>query len=179
MFVVRSAVPTDAKELSRVAEETFRDGWADVIGDEFAEAYIAACLNSDCFRAEIADSANHYFALATLQETGAIVGYAKLDIARPAHESVGGSNPVLLQRFYVSASGRGRGVADLLLAACEQEATLRGFGTLWIECDLRNERAWKYYEKRVFVPKGETIYHLPNGFNDQVRVLERAIAKES
>lgn len=179
MFLIRSAVPTDAEELSQVAQETFRDGWADVIGEEFAEAYIAENLHKDRLRADIANPTGHYFALATLGETGGIIGYGKLDWGRPAHDSVTGPAPLLLQRFYISAAGRGRGVADLLLTFCEKEAARRGFGTLWIECDPRNKRAWKFYEKRRFVVKGATIYYFPNGYNDQVRILERAIVKES
>lgn len=179
MFVVRAAVPADAEELSDVAGETFRDGWADVIGAEPAEAYIAESLNSERLRAELADPHSHYFVLATSPETGAIFGYGKLDIQRRPHPSVTGTNPVLLQRFYVSAPGRGRGAADSLLSACEQEALLRGFGTLWLECDQRNKRAWKYYEKCGFIRREQTIYYYPNGYNDQVYVLERTIAKES
>ncbi|MBC8137817.1 MAG: GNAT family N-acetyltransferase [Fibrella sp.] len=179
MFVLRAAIPTDAEELSCVAKETFLDGWASVIGDEFATAYAEENLHSDRLRTEIEDGDSHYFALATDQKTGGIIGYAKLGLKRAAHESVLGDCPVVLQRLYVSASGRGGGVADALLAACEQEAVRRGFETLWLECDPRNERAWRFYEKRRFVVRGGAIYYYPNGLNDKIRIMERPIRQDS
>lgn len=172
-------MPSDADALSHLATETFHDGWAAIIGEEFATAYAAEHLHSGQLRAEIEDADAHYFVLATDEKTGTIVAYGKLGWRRPPHESVLGPCPVVLQRFYVAASGRGTGVADALLMACEQEATRRGFSTLWLECDPRNERAWRFYEKRGFVARGEAVYHYPNGFNDQIRVMERVIKQDS
>ncbi|MBC7805686.1 MAG: GNAT family N-acetyltransferase [Akkermansiaceae bacterium] len=175
MFALRVAVPSDAEELSRLATETFHDGWASIIGEEFANAYAAEHLRSERLGAEIEEGDTHHFALATNAETGAIIGYGKLGLKRPAHESVLGPRPVVLQRFYVAAAGRGTGVADALLSACEQEATRLLFATLWLECDPRNERAWRFYERRGFIARGVSIYHYPNGFNDKIRIMERPI----
>lgn len=179
MFVFRSATPDDAEELSCVALETFRDGWSDVIGEEFATAYATEHLSREQLLREIQLPDANDFVLAIEETTSAIIGYGKLDRTRPAHESVTGVNPVLLQRFYVSAVGRGTGVAAALLASCEQKATKNGFATLWLECDPRNERAWRFYEKRGFVARGGAIYYYPNGFNDKIRILERIISQDS
>ncbi len=177
--VFRPAAPNDADELSRVATETFHDGWAAIIGATFASDYAAEHLNNDRLGTEITDGDTHYFALATEAETGAIIGYGKLGLTRLPHESVTGPRPVVLQRFYVSAVGRGTGIADALLLACEAEATRRGFSTLWLECDPRNERAWRFYEKRGFEARGTAVYHYPNGCNDQIRIMERVIRRHA
>lgn len=173
---IRSGVPTDAPELSRLATETFIDGWATVVGSDAASGYAAHYLTAERLHTELYDTEAHFFSLATNGETGAITGYGKLDLLRPAHESVTGVSPVLLQRLYVAASVRGLGVADALLVALETEATRRGYGTLWLECDPQNPRAWRFYEKRDFAVRGQVAYALPNGQNDNVFVMERAIS---
>lgn len=178
MFVIRDASPGDADELSRVAIETFQEGWGGIIGEQAAREYSAEHLTAGRLSAEIKDRDTHYFALLTDQVSGAIIGYGKLILTRPPHDSIRGGRPVLLQRLYLSASGRGTGAADALLTACECEALRLGFDTLWLECDPRNVRAWRFYEKRGFVARGGAIYHYPRGYNDKIRVMERLIRQD-
>ncbi len=176
MFVLRPATPLDADKLSPVATTTFADGWADIIGVTIAEGYAQKHLTPERLRSEIADTGVAVFLLAINAATSAIIGYAKLDTGRAAHESVTGQAPVLLQRLYVAEAGRGTGVADLLLAEIEGEAAARGFRTLWLECDPHNRRAWAFYEKRGFAARAPSPYHYPGGVNENVRVMERAIS---
>lgn len=175
--VLRPATPADAEALATLAVATFHDGWANIIGQEAARQYAAHHLTPERLRAEIADKAAHDYLLATGGDT--LLGYAKLDLLRAAHESVRGAYPVLLQRLYLAASAHGTGLADTLLTGIEAEATRHDRQTLWLECDPRNVRAWRFYEKRGFATRAQVAYILPGGQNDEVRVMERAIADTS
>ncbi|GAB4459429.1 MAG: hypothetical protein OHK0029_22020 [Armatimonadaceae bacterium] len=170
MVTLRRLTEDDAEELAPMAGQTFIDGWASVIGREAASGYVAEYLHPERLRAEIQNPTN-YFAGAFDTETSAIAGYARLDYGKPAPECVSGRKPVVLQRLYVAAAFRGAGVADSLLNHCREIARQGGFDTLWLETDPRNERAWRFYEKRGFVAVGYTTYRYPDGENPHVRIL--------
>ncbi len=176
MIHLRPATVPDAEPLSILATATFHDGWGDVIGETAAREYAAHHLTPERLQREIADPDTHGYLLAAEDDSPAtLLGYVKLDFVRPAHDSVTGARPVLLQRLYVVAQGRGTGIADALLIGIESEATKRDYETLWLECDPRNTRAWRFYEKRSFVARAQVPYLLPGGQNDEVRVMERGI----
>jgi ribosomal protein S18 acetylase RimI-like enzyme len=52
-----------------------------------------------------------------------------------------------LYQLYVSADGRGIGVAALLEADAVAIIAARGAGTAWLACAIGNERAARFYEK--------------------------------
>lgn len=174
MEELRRATIDDAEALSALATATFHDGWAEIVGETAAQEYAAHYLTPERLRSELADPDAHGYVVAT--QNTVLIGYAKLDLLRPAHGGVTGTLPVLLQRLYVAARKRGTGTADALLTTIEADAARHGFDTLWLECDPRNARAWRFYEGRGFAVREQVSYHLPGGQNDQVRVLERPIA---
>lgn len=172
---IRKARPSDTEELSALAAQTFAEAWSPVIGEKSARAYAATYLTPDILRAEIIATEKCTIDVAVENETAAILGYTKLDWERFAPSEVTGTNPVLLQRLYVLAAGRGVGVADALLQFAIEVAKQRDKQTLWLECDPRNSRAARFYTKRGFVAVGKTVYYHPGGYNDQVAIMERSI----
>lgn len=174
-FTVRPAVSGDVGELAPLAARTFLDGWAEVIGEDVARAYVAESLSAERLAVEIADPSQ--FVVLAVDVEGGMLGYAKLDRRRTPPECVTAPAPALLQRLYVGRESRGAGVADALLSACEAEAARCGFRSLFLETDPRNERAWRFYERRGFVECGRVVYPLPGGSNGNVRVLVRAIGE--
>lgn len=173
-ITLRQAMGEDAAALSRLASETFRDAWAALITAPIADAYVAQAFPPEKLADEIGDPAS--YVLVAVDAEGALVGYAKLSEAKQAPDFVTGSQPILLQRLYVASAYRGQGVADSLLTECTGEALRRGGDTLWLETEPGNQRAWRFYEKRGFADVGSTVYPLPGGINDRIRVLQRRIA---
>jgi ribosomal protein S18 acetylase RimI-like enzyme len=174
LVTLRQAKGEDAVALSRLAAETFRDGWAALITHAIAEAYVAEAFTVEKVAEDIADPTS-YVVLA-VDAGGTLVGYARVATAAKAvPDCVTGPQPVLLQRLYVTSAYQGQGVADLLLADCVREALLRGGETLWLETEPGNRRAWRFYEKRGFVDVGSNVYALPGGVNDRIRVLQKRI----
>jgi ribosomal protein S18 acetylase RimI-like enzyme len=171
---LRRATPEDNESLSRLASQTFRDGWAAIISLPIADAYVAEAFTPEKLSEEIADPTG--YVVVAVDVAGSLVGYARLaSTAKATPDFVTGPDPILLQRLYVAADYRGQGVADSLLAHCTQEALRRGGKTLWLEAEPRNERAWRYYLRRGFVDVGGTVYPLPGAVNDQIRVLQKDI----
>jgi GNAT superfamily N-acetyltransferase len=70
-----------------------------------------------------------------------------------------------LNQLYVSASARGTGLAQMLLA--DGEARLHGNGvrTAWLACAIGNTRAARFYEKNGWQLRGEEFVALdtPDG----------------
>ena len=171
---LRRASPQDADALALLAAQTFRDGWAAIITPPVADAYVTEAFAVERLAAEIADPLGSI--VVAVDAAGSLVGYARLaSAAKATPDCITGPQPILLQRLYVAAEYRGQGVADALLINCTAEALRRGGKSLWLEADVRNERAWRYYLRRGFVDVGGTVYQLPGAVNDRIRVLQKHI----
>lgn len=177
-IVLRPARTTDAETLAVVAARAFHDGWAEIISPEYADLYISRSLTAEKFAHEIADAANH-FLLVAADEGDKPIGFAKLNLARAAPDLVTGPAPMLMQRLYLSSEYRGAGVADRLFTAIVAEALRRGAQTIWLECDRRNARAWRFYEKRGWREMGTMVFHstLPDGTPIVINDRESAMQK--
>jgi GNAT superfamily N-acetyltransferase len=81
----------------------------------------------------------------------------------------GGKLPFLVAVYVTPRErGRGRGVSDALLAACEDWARQRA-DTLVLEVHDGNRRARRYYEQRGWVPTGRTR---PYPFDPNAKEIE-------
>ncbi|XDA96859.1 GNAT family N-acetyltransferase [Sulfitobacter sp. LCG007] len=65
-----------------------------------------------------------------------------------------------LYQFYVSAPGRGRGVAQALIADAEQCLREAGHATAWLACAIGNRRAASFYEKCGWTNVGVDVVNL-------------------
>lgn len=57
---------------------------------------------------------------------------------------------ILLKRFYVDHTLRGQGVAQMLLEYTYQTLKKRGYTVLFLDVDMDNARAVRFYEKEGF-----------------------------
>lgn len=65
-----------------------------------------------------------------------------------------------LYQLYVSAEGRGKGVAAALIADAEARLAESGYETAWLACAIGNERAARFYEKSGWRRVGNMIIHI-------------------
>jgi diamine N-acetyltransferase len=176
MFTLRRATPSDIEALIPLAQATFRDGWAQAVGEELVEGYIREKITVARFREDMSRVGALYFV--ALDSNDSLVGYAVMNLSKPSPPNLP-TPATLLQRLYVATSARGSGVADQLLERCEQEARAVGAVFLWLECDPRNPRAWYFYLKRGFVDSGPSPYPIPGDPCNTVRYMTRAIKTDS
>lgn len=123
-------------ELSRYLGRSFGVGWA---SRELAKATTAILAVEDC--------------------AGTLCGYAhvQLTTTRPP-AGVVGERPAEIVRFYLDTALHGRGVAQALMEACNDETLRWGSDVMWLAVWKRASRPFAFYSKCGFRVVGETIF---------------------
>ncbi len=150
---IRPGRPADAPAFAAFAARVFRETYAAQNERAELERYVGAHFTEARQAAELADPA-----VATLlaESGGALVAYAQLHLGKAADgvERIGG-DAAFLARFYVDHAWHGRGVAQALMDATEDEARRRGVAVLWLSVWKENPRAIAFYRRRGFEVWGE------------------------
>jgi diamine N-acetyltransferase len=167
---VRRATVDDAHPLAQLGAQTFKETFeADNTAEDMA-AYLASHFNLAQQTAELADDATTFL----IAEVGGVpAGYAKLHAGQPT-ECIGGAEPIELVRLYVSREWLGRGVGEVLMRACLDEARGAGYKTIWLGVWERNARAQAFYRKWNFRSVGEHVFQLGADAQTDI-VMEREI----
>ncbi|MBB2752164.1 UNVERIFIED_ORG: GNAT superfamily N-acetyltransferase [Rhizobium aethiopicum] len=147
--VIRRAHRSDAEALSNFAVRLFRDTYSDDTAASDLESYIDKHFSTERQAVEIDDpSAAVFVAMAD----DLIIGYAYV-VVRSAD-----GRSALLNRIYVDARWRGRGLAGDLLDAVVGEAGQRGVTHLKLTVFERNSRALAFYKRVGFAAIGSTTF---------------------
>jgi ribosomal protein S18 acetylase RimI-like enzyme len=154
---IRPGTPKDAHALSRMAAEVFHATFAHTTDPAVMTEYLARAFHPGLMEMELANPDNLYL-LAVHGEQ--IVGYTKLGFVSDESPScVTGPGPIAeLERFYVSHSWHGTGVADTLMSATLNAASERGTRSLWLGVYEENERARRFYARWGFRDVGTHIF---------------------
>jgi len=169
-LILRSAHLDDAALLAALAEQTFRDSFADENAQEDMDAYVQSAFSPARIQIELANPAN-VFLLASAEDR--LIGYAKLRVGT-TDPSVRGASPVELHRLYVDQSAIGTGVGAALMEASLNAARAGGHQTLWLGVWEQNPRAIAFYERWGFTRVGNHVFRL--GSDDQIDlVMERPV----
>lgn len=153
---IRRATLEDAEPLSRLAEHTFREAFADLNTPEDMALHCERSYGKSIQAAEIADPD-----LLTLvcEREGRLLGYAQLRWG-PAASGVVAARPGEIQRLYVARECHGTGVAVDLMNASIEEMRRRRVDVIWLGVWERNPRAIAFYRKFGFVDVGEHVFLL-------------------
>jgi diamine N-acetyltransferase len=154
--VIRHAVRADAGRLAEFAARTFSETFGAENRPDDMALHLARTYGAPLQTAEIDDPA---MATIVADSRGRLAGFAQLR-SGPAPESVVGQVPIELLRFYVDRPWHGRGVANALMAAVDQEAIRRGATVIWLSVWERNERAKAFYRKCGFEDVGSKAFLL-------------------
>ena len=155
---IRHADVSDAAALAGMADALFRAAFADRNDPAQMDRYCAAHFGTELQAREIADP--NAITLLLVSE-GHIAGFAQmLRGARPQTAVDVGPMPVELQRFYVAPGLHGRGVAQLLMQRCIEEAEKSGAWILWLGVWKENPRAIAFYHKCGFEIAGDQVFLL-------------------
>lgn len=168
---VRHAIPDDLPALAALAARSFRNAFAADNAPGDIDAYVRESFSPVRLQRELADGRNVFLLAGT--GDGGIAGYAKLRDG-PADDSVGGPEPIEIERLYVDPEAIGRGIGATLMRACLDEAAARGRRTVWLGVWVHNARAIAFYERWGFRTVGSHVFRL--GSDDQTDlIMERPV----
>ena len=154
-WTIRPALPSDAQNLSELAERTFRDAFSALNTPEDMDLHCATAYTPALQSAEIADPD----VLTLVAESrGALVAYAQLRLHSATPACVDISPAIELQRIYVDQGFHGKGLAVELLAEVFWRAEQHGAAALWLGVWEHNPRAIRFYQRHGFVEVGDHVF---------------------
>lgn len=172
---LRLATIDDAERIAEFAARVFYETFADGNTAEDMTMYLASSFGTERQRGEIADPNVTYLLMHVDNEDGASsIGAMALLRLGSTDPAVHGNAPIEIQRFYVDAAFRGRGVARTMMNACVAKAAALGGRTCWLGVWEKNPRAIRFYEKSGFTDVGEHTFYV--GTDAQTdRIMMRSV----
>lgn len=157
-LVIRHASLADSGLLAELGARTFAETFASDNTPADMAAYLASSFSEGRQAAELAEPES-LFLIAEIGEIAA--GYAKLGVGRTP-DSVTGDQPIELVRLYVAREWLGRGIGAALMQTCINEASHKGYHTIWLGVWERNQRARAFYRQWDFHEVGKHVFQLGN-----------------
>lgn len=161
---LRTATVDDAQLLSALGARLFAQTFESENTPEDMAAYLADAFNVRRQAEELGESRR--VTLIAEDASGTAIGYAVL-IREEKVESTAGERPVELRRIYVDSAfhgqavdGEQRGVGQLLLDACVDQARSWSCDVIWLAVWERNPRGIRFYEKHGFQKVGKKTFRL-------------------
>jgi len=156
MPIVRKSHPGDARQLARLAEQTFRDTFGAVNTAEHMDAHCRQNYSEATQSRELSDPD---IVTVVSEEEGELVGFAQVRWS-DAPACVRGSAPGEIQRLYVAKAWHGTGIAHDLMETCLDTLRKRGSDVVWLGVWEHNPRAISFYKKFGFTEVGEHVFAL-------------------
>lgn len=167
---IRKARCGDARQLSLLAERTFRDTFGAMNTPADMERH---CQSSFSALIQADEIANPDIATLLSEHQGELIGFAQLRWG-DAPACVVARSPGEILRLYVANDWHGQGVAQALIAACIEAMKCHGSDVAWLGVWERNPRAIAFYRKFGFVEAGEHVFLLGSDAQRDL-VMTRAI----
>ena len=154
-WTIRPAGPTDAAQLSTLAERTFRDTFSALNTAENIERHCADAFSVERQLAEISDPK-----ILTLvaEAQGNLVAFAQIHIGAATPACVSASPAVELHRIYVDQQFHGTGLAADLLSKVFRVADDHRAAAVWLGVWEHNPRAIRFYQRSGFVAVGDHVF---------------------
>jgi ribosomal protein S18 acetylase RimI-like enzyme len=156
MQPIRYAIPSDAKNLATLAEETFRETFGHMNSVDDMSLHCASSYSEEIQTAEISDSNKLTL---VCESDGKLIAFAQLRWSE-APDCVHAKQPGEIQRIYVSGLWHGKGIAQELMTRCIKEIENRGGDVIWLGVWEHNPRAITFYRKIGFSEVGSHVFPL-------------------
>ena len=149
-LIIHRATRQDAGLIADLGHRTFKASFGADNRPEDMEQYLSLNFSKAHIEEQLSDPAS-IFLLA--YKNARAVGYAMLHTGDNP-ESVPGTKPVELVRFYIEAEIIGTGCGSALMQFCLETAQKNGHRTIWLGVWEKNLRAIRFYEKWGFKKVG-------------------------
>ena len=158
MPTIRMAKLSDARALANLAEQTFRDTFADT---NTAQDMDLHCQNTYGQAIQLAEIKNPEVVTLVAEDSSQLVAYAQVRWAE-VEPCVSGSSPGEIHRLYVDRDWHGKGLAPTLMDACLKALKARGSDVAWLGVWEHNPRAMAFYRKFGFEAVGDHVFPVGN-----------------
>lgn len=153
---IRKAQITDAANLARLQERTFRDAFEASNTPEDLALHCQAHYSETIQQRELSDPD---LEVLVCEHDGDLVAFAQLRTRKPP-ACVVAERPLEIQRFYVLNEWHGKRLAHDLMTAVIERAVQQGADQVWLGVWEHNPRAIAFYRKWGFSEVGEQIFPL-------------------
>jgi ribosomal protein S18 acetylase RimI-like enzyme len=167
---IRKGQITDASNLAKLAERTFRDAFEESNTPQDLALHCNAHYGEAIQQRELSDPAVEVL---VCEHDGALVAYAQLRTRKPP-ACVNAERPLEIQRFYVSKEWHGKRLAHDLMTAAIERAGQQGVDQVWLGVWEHNPRAIAFYRKWGFSEVGDHVF--PLGTDPQRDIVMTRIA---
>ncbi|KAG4075256.1 hypothetical protein HA402_003047 [Bradysia odoriphaga] len=152
-FQVREGLKSDAKALSVLAEETFRDTFAHQYSPNDMKEFIERNYSEQL---QLSELENPDYKTLIVVNDERIIAYCMIRFGSREEQIVAADPVAEIWRFYVSKSFIGRGIAQLLMDRVMEILKESKANVAWLGVWENNPRAQKFYRKYGFQEVG---YH--------------------
>ena len=159
---IRAVTPSEAARFAPFAADLFRQAYGVTHPEPTLSDYLATSFGTQRVRQSLADPASK--TLVAEAADGAWIGYAELRAGGPTAPTttleiqLPGTSPLEIVRFYVDQAWHGQGVAQALMAACDEAARTLGCDALWLQAWQQAPQALRFYRKAGFVVHGTAVF---------------------
>ena len=148
---IRRCTEADLPALADIARRTFYETFTGTCTDADMQDFLDTFYNETRLGEELRSEGDHTF----FAELGGIpIGYLRFQGGPVAFEARGVHKPLELNRLYVDAAFKGKGVAQELMQFYLQFAQENNHDYLWLGVWEHNERAKAFYRRNGFSNTG-------------------------
>jgi diamine N-acetyltransferase len=146
----------DADLVQAIGRETYDETFRPLNTDETMNAYLAEAFAREKILAELCDPGSRFF---ILRADGEPAGYLKVNEA-PSQSDLNDPSSLEIERIYVRARFKGRGLGRLLMEHALGLARGAGKAYAWLGVWERNADAIAFYEKMGFREAGRYSFRM-------------------
>ncbi|MGA9665469.1 MAG: GNAT family N-acetyltransferase [Gallionella sp.] len=168
-FHLDALTAADFATLAQLAETIWRAHYTKIIGSAQVDYMLADRYTPEKLRAYLDADDRWLMLLRTDSPDGnEAIGYCSYALTEKSGE-------MKLEQLYLTPEYYRRGLGRLMLRHVEQQARVRGCGTLVLQTNKRNEIAIAFYRKTGFTVREEAVFDIGNGFVMDDYVMEKVL----
>ena len=156
---IRHAKPDEAPQVATFGAMLFRQAYEATHPEPTLSDYVAQSFAVTRVAQTLEDPASTI--LVVVSGHSSWIAYAELHQGAPTTvitRPLPGAAPMEIVRFYVDQPWHGRGVAQYLMNACEEQARAQGCDALWLQAWQEADRALRFYKKVGFGVYGTAVF---------------------
>ncbi len=155
-YCIRNAVKSDANQLSKLAERTFRTTFARVNSEENMQDH---CSNSYSEKIQFNEISSPNIITLVVENKSELIAYAQLHKDK-SPECIQATRPIEIRRFYVDAEWHGKKIAQSLMNKILRCTDSLAADIIWLGVWELNPRAITFYKKWGFKEVGDHCFYL-------------------